>query len=37
MGAEEWPRERFLELLAADVAFPTRKGSWADAEPPLEP
>lgn len=37
LGAEEWPRERFLELLAADVAFPTRKGSWADEEPPLEP
>jgi leucyl/phenylalanyl-tRNA---protein transferase len=36
LGAEEWPRERFLEVLAADVAFPTRRGSWAEPEPPLE-
>jgi leucyl/phenylalanyl-tRNA---protein transferase len=36
LGAEEWPRERFLDVLAEDVAFPTRRGSWADPEPPLE-
>jgi leucyl/phenylalanyl-tRNA--protein transferase len=36
LGAEEWPRERFLEVLATDIAFPTRRGSWAEPEPPLE-
>jgi leucyl/phenylalanyl-tRNA--protein transferase len=36
LGAEPWPRDRFLELLATDVAFPTRKGSWSVAEPALE-
>ncbi|HEV3189320.1 MAG TPA: leucyl/phenylalanyl-tRNA--protein transferase, partial [Polyangiaceae bacterium] len=28
MGAEEWPRSRFLELLGRELAYPTRKGSW---------
>jgi leucyl/phenylalanyl-tRNA--protein transferase len=28
MGAEEWPRGKFLEVLKDDLAFPTRKGSW---------
>jgi leucyl/phenylalanyl-tRNA--protein transferase len=28
MGAEEWPRSRFLELLDRELAYPTRKGSW---------
>ncbi|HEY8038916.1 MAG TPA: leucyl/phenylalanyl-tRNA--protein transferase [Polyangiaceae bacterium] len=36
MGAEEWPREVFLERLAEELTHPTRKGSWADADPPLE-
>ena len=27
-GAEEWPRERFLEALAAALRNPTRKGKW---------
>jgi len=29
MGAEEWPRSQFLELLDRELAYPTRKGSWA--------
>jgi leucyl/phenylalanyl-tRNA--protein transferase len=36
MGAEEWPRKRFLELLREALGHPTRRGSWTDAEPPLE-
>jgi len=36
LGAEPWPRDRFLELLATDVAFPTRKGSWSLEDPELE-
>ena len=36
MGAEEWPRPRFLELLREEVTRPTRRGSWA-ADPRLEP
>jgi leucyl/phenylalanyl-tRNA---protein transferase len=28
MGAEEWPRSRFLEVLEHEVAFETRKGAW---------
>jgi leucyl/phenylalanyl-tRNA--protein transferase len=35
MGAEEWPRARFLHALRRDVAYPTRKGSWT-GEPALE-
>ena len=35
MGAEEWPRERFLAVLREQIAHPTRKGSWA-TEPELE-
>jgi leucyl/phenylalanyl-tRNA--protein transferase len=37
LGAELWPRDRFLKVLAIDLAFPTRKGSWSVEEPPLEP
>ncbi len=29
MGAEQWPRARFIELLKREVAYPTRRGSWA--------
>ena len=36
MGAEEWPRSRFLKLLRAEVAQPTRRGDWGH-EPRLEP
>jgi leucyl/phenylalanyl-tRNA--protein transferase len=30
MGAQQWPRDRFLELLQRELVYPTRKGSWAD-------
>jgi leucyl/phenylalanyl-tRNA--protein transferase len=36
MGAEEWPRAKFLECLSEALAHPTRKGSWATANPELE-
>jgi leucyl/phenylalanyl-tRNA--protein transferase len=36
MGAEEWPRERFLECLDDALDHPTRKGSWANSEPEQE-
>jgi leucyl/phenylalanyl-tRNA--protein transferase len=36
MGAEEWPRARFLDLLRRELRHPTRRGSWAVAEPALE-
>lgn len=35
MGAQEWPRPRFLEELRRELAHPTRRGSWA-TDPPLE-
>jgi leucyl/phenylalanyl-tRNA---protein transferase len=28
MGAEQWPRPRFLAMLREDLAHPTRRGSW---------
>lgn len=37
MGAQEWPRPRFLETLKRDLAYPTRRGSWAAGEPSLAP
>jgi leucyl/phenylalanyl-tRNA--protein transferase len=37
MGAEHWARARFLEELARELGHPTRRGSWADDEPALEP
>jgi leucyl/phenylalanyl-tRNA--protein transferase len=37
MGAEEWPRPRFLEVLREALAHPTRRGTWAVPEPPQEP
>ena len=37
MGAEEWPRSRFLEVMHEELGYPTRKGSWANADPELEP
>jgi leucyl/phenylalanyl-tRNA--protein transferase len=36
MGAEEWPRATFIEVLRRELAHPTRRGSWAAEEPPLE-
>jgi leucyl/phenylalanyl-tRNA--protein transferase len=36
MGAEQWPRAQFLEYLSEALDFPTRKGSWANADPELE-
>jgi leucyl/phenylalanyl-tRNA---protein transferase len=36
MGAEEWPRAAFMEVLRRELEHPTRKGSWA-GEPELEP
>jgi leucyl/phenylalanyl-tRNA--protein transferase len=36
MGAEEWPRARFLDVLREEVRHPTRRGSWAEQEPPAE-
>ena len=32
LGAEEWPRARFLEVLARELSFPTRRGRWTLAE-----
>lgn len=37
LGAEEWPRARFLGELEEALRHPTRRGSWADGEPGLEP
>jgi leucyl/phenylalanyl-tRNA---protein transferase len=38
MGAEEWPRARFLDELAAALRFPTHKGNWGcETETELEP
>lgn len=37
MGAEEWPRAKFLEVLRDELDHPTRKGNWSGAEPQLEP
>jgi leucyl/phenylalanyl-tRNA--protein transferase len=37
MGAEEWPRATFIEVLRRELAHPTRRGSWAAEEPALEP
>ncbi len=36
MGAEEWPRARFVEVLRREIEHPTRKGSWSE-EPDIEP
>jgi leucyl/phenylalanyl-tRNA--protein transferase len=37
MGAEEWPRTRFLDVLRDALVHPTRRGSWSVAEPREEP
>jgi leucyl/phenylalanyl-tRNA---protein transferase len=37
MGAEEWPRATFIDVLRREIAYPTRKGSWAQEEPELVP
>ncbi|HTB77036.1 MAG TPA: leucyl/phenylalanyl-tRNA--protein transferase [Polyangiaceae bacterium] len=36
MGAEEWPRARFIDVLQREVVHPTRRGSWTAGDPPLE-
>ena len=36
LGAVEWPRKRFLSVLAAEVKKPTRRGSWASGDPEEE-
>jgi leucyl/phenylalanyl-tRNA---protein transferase len=36
MGAEEWPRATFLRVLAEELDYPTRRGSWADEDPGVE-
>ena len=28
LGAQEWPRERFLRVLAGELRYPTRRGRW---------
>jgi leucyl/phenylalanyl-tRNA--protein transferase len=33
LGVEEWPREEFLEVLAREVAAPTRRGAWTESTP----
>jgi leucyl/phenylalanyl-tRNA--protein transferase len=37
MGAEQWPRSTFIAMLRRELRHPTRRGSWAVDEPPLEP
>jgi leucyl/phenylalanyl-tRNA--protein transferase len=29
MGAQQWPRDRFLAFLKRELVYPTRRGSWA--------
>ncbi|MEW5852842.1 MAG: leucyl/phenylalanyl-tRNA--protein transferase [Myxococcota bacterium] len=33
LGAEEWPRERYLEVLRKELDAPTRLGLWTDEVP----
>jgi leucyl/phenylalanyl-tRNA--protein transferase len=33
MGAEEWPRPRFLEVLHEALVHPTRRGTWSVPDP----
>ena len=28
LGAQEWPRERFLRVLTSELRYPTRRGRW---------
>ena len=37
MGAEEWPRARFLDVLGDALKHPTRKGNWSGSDLELEP
>jgi leucyl/phenylalanyl-tRNA--protein transferase len=30
MGAEEWPREEYLRVLAEDIEYPSRRGRWTE-------
>jgi leucyl/phenylalanyl-tRNA---protein transferase len=36
MGAQQWPREKFLGVLREALLHPTRRGSWAERAPALE-
>jgi leucyl/phenylalanyl-tRNA--protein transferase len=36
LGFEDWPRAVYLARLAEELGAPTRRGNWAEAEPPLE-
>jgi leucyl/phenylalanyl-tRNA--protein transferase len=36
LGAEDWPRSQFLEVLSKELAHPSRLGSWAEIKPVLE-
>jgi leucyl/phenylalanyl-tRNA--protein transferase len=36
LGAVEWPRKKFLAVLAGEVKKRTRRGSWAAGDPPEE-
>jgi leucyl/phenylalanyl-tRNA--protein transferase len=37
LGAEDWPRHEFLEALREALDHPTRRGSWANDQPEVEP
>jgi leucyl/phenylalanyl-tRNA--protein transferase len=36
LGAEEWQRARFLDVLREELAHPTRRGSWAKDDTEIE-
>ena len=33
LGAVEWPRSQYLKVLAEELKFPNRQGSWTEPEP----
>jgi len=37
MGAEQWPRDVFLRTLREALMLPTRRGTWSEQTPELEP
>ena len=37
MGAEQWPRDMFLRTLREALMLPTRRGTWSEQTPELEP
>jgi leucyl/phenylalanyl-tRNA--protein transferase len=36
MGAQEWPRAQFLDVLRRELVHPTRRGDWGAPEPALD-